>query len=54
MLACSIGAASNVGVAGWLYGQDQYWLLSAVGGVLVGTIWNYAITSLYTWNRKSS
>lgn len=49
--ACSIGAVSNIGVAGWLYEQQQYWVFSALTGVLVGTIWNYAITSLYTWKK---
>lgn len=49
--ACSLGAFSNVGIADWLYEQDHYWLVSAVGGVLVGTIWNYVVTALYTWKK---
>lgn len=50
-VACSVGALANVGVAGWLYESDQYWLISALAGILVGTLWNYAITSLYTWKK---
>lgn len=51
VLACSVGAVANVGVAGWLYGQDKYWLISALAGIAVGTIWNYAVTSLFTWKK---
>lgn len=53
VLTCSIGAVSNVGVAGWLYEQNQYWLVSALAGILVGTIWNYAVSSIYTWQVKT-
>ena len=50
VLACSIGAFANVGVASYLFTQDYFWGLSAVAGILVGTVWNYAVTSAYTWN----
>ncbi len=52
-LACSIGAMANVGVAGYLYGLDTSWLLSALAGILVGTVWNYAVTQVYTWKKHS-
>lgn len=51
VLACSIGAVSNVGVAGWLFEQDQYWLVSALAGILVGTLWNYVVTSAFIWKK---
>jgi hypothetical protein len=28
------------------------WLLSAVAGVLVGVVWNYSVTSIFTWSRR--
>ena len=31
--------------------QQTPWLLSAVAGVLVGVVWNYTVTSLFTWKR---
>lgn len=52
--ACSIGAAANVGVAAYLYGRRAEWLLAAVSGVIVGAVWNYAVTSVYTWGRRNS
>lgn len=51
-LACSVGALANVGVAGWLFNaQHQGWLFAAVAGVVVGAVWNYAVTAVYTWNK---
>jgi dolichol-phosphate mannosyltransferase len=49
-LACSIGAIANVGIASYLFGvMDTFWLVSALAGILVGVVWNYAVTSVYTW-----
>jgi dolichol-phosphate mannosyltransferase len=49
VLVCSIGAVANVGVASYLFAQDYFWGLSAAAGIVVGTVWNYAVTSTYTW-----
>ena len=49
VLACSIGAMANVGVANYFYMEDVYWVGAALAGILVGVVWNYAITSVYTW-----
>ncbi|MFZ5487908.1 MAG: glycosyltransferase [Pseudomonadota bacterium] len=50
-LACSVGALANVGIAAWLFSQQASWVLSAFAGVVVGAVWNYAITAIYTWNK---
>jgi len=50
--ACSIGAVANVGIAGVLFSQEVDWVLSALAGAMVGSVWNYATTAVYTW--KSS
>ena len=49
VLACGVGALANVGVAVYLYEYDSLWLSSAIAGVLVGAVWNYAVTAVYTW-----
>jgi dolichol-phosphate mannosyltransferase len=49
VLACSIGAVANVGVAAHLYQGADFWLLPAIAGILVGVVWNYAVTAVYTW-----
>jgi dolichol-phosphate mannosyltransferase len=54
VLACSVGALANVGVAVYLYQYDSLWLSSAIAGVLVGAVWNYAVTAVYTWKAPKS
>jgi dolichol-phosphate mannosyltransferase len=49
-LACGVGAIANVGVAAQLFASGTPWLPSALGGVLVGAVWNYAVTAFYTWD----
>lgn len=52
MICCSIGALSNVGIATYLFRSSQtQWFLAAITGVVVGAVWNYAITQLYTWKK---
>jgi dolichol-phosphate mannosyltransferase len=52
MVACSVGALANVGIATYLYASETRWFLAALAGVVVGAVWNYAVTQLYTWGRK--
>jgi dolichol-phosphate mannosyltransferase len=52
-LACSIGLVANVGIANYLVvGQHQDQWLSAIAGILVGAVWNYAVSSVFTWRKK--
>ena len=51
MIACSIGAFANVGVATYLFENRTQWVLAALAGVLVGAVWNYGVTQLYTWGK---
>lgn len=53
MAACSLGAMANVGIATYLFEQRAQWFVAAVSGVLVGAVWNYAVTRLYTWGGRS-
>jgi dolichol-phosphate mannosyltransferase len=52
MLACSVGALANVGVATYLFQSRAQWIVAAVAGVAVGAVWNYAVTKVYTWGRR--
>ncbi|MFO1147001.1 MAG: glycosyltransferase family 2 protein [Alsobacter sp.] len=49
---CSLGAISNVGVASILFNKNYSWWLSALIGIAVGLVWNYALTSTFTWRKK--
>jgi dolichol-phosphate mannosyltransferase len=54
-VVCSVGSLANIGVAAYLFDLDRdLWALSAIAGVLVGAVWNYAVTSLYTWRAKTA
>jgi dolichol-phosphate mannosyltransferase len=52
ILACSVGAIANVGVAAQLFARETNWVLSAVAGIVIGAVWNYAATSFYTWRSR--
>jgi dolichol-phosphate mannosyltransferase len=52
-IICSIGALSNIGVASALYVQDnQAWWVAGIAGGLLGSVWNYAMTAVFTWRVK--
>ena len=50
-LVCGVGALANVGIASALFKDNYTWWISAGAGVIVGTIFNYALTSLFTWRK---
>ncbi len=49
---CSIGAIANVGIAAKLFEQHYSWLASGIAGILVGVVWNYAMSATFTWGKK--
>ena len=51
-MVCAVGAVANVGVAAFLHDvQNGQWALSALAGVLVSAVWNFALSSRFTWGR---
>jgi len=48
-LICAIGAVANVGLAIFIYSGTHIWWLAGLGGVLIGAVWNYAVTSAFVW-----
>lgn len=53
-LACSLGAVANIGVASYLFKQHTMWGISALAGIVVGAVWNYAMTATYTWKGRGA
>jgi len=51
-IICSVGAVANVGLAAFFYNWRQIWWLAGVAGVVVGSVWNYAVSSVFTWKRS--
>lgn len=51
---CSIGAVADVGIASLLFDrQGTSWWLSGLAGIVVGSVWNYAMASVFTWRGSS-
>jgi dolichol-phosphate mannosyltransferase len=46
---CAIGATANVGIASYLFNTHQTWWVAGVLGVIIGAVWNYAMSSIFTW-----
>jgi dolichol-phosphate mannosyltransferase len=51
-VACSVGAVANIAVAAYLFQMETGWLSAALAGILIGAVWNYSVTSVYTWNTS--
>jgi dolichol-phosphate mannosyltransferase len=49
---CSIGAVANVGIGTFIYAERPVWWLAGLAGALVGAVWNYAVTGLFTWRGR--
>jgi dolichol-phosphate mannosyltransferase len=49
---CGIGATANVGIASYLFSANQIWWVAGLLGVVVGAVWNYAMSSIFTWKAS--
>ena len=48
---CAVGALANVAVASLLEARGIHWVLAALTGILIGSVWNYALSSRFVWGR---
>jgi dolichol-phosphate mannosyltransferase len=51
-IACGIGIVANAGIASWIYAGQHLWWVAGLAGVLVGVVWNYAVSSSFVWARS--
>lgn len=51
--ACSIGAVINAGIAIHVFSVVPNWWLAGLAGALIGAIWNYGVSRVFTWSRYS-
>ncbi|NYD89562.1 glycosyltransferase family 2 protein [Sphingomonas melonis] len=51
-VVCSVGLVANVGVAAFVHDfHNEGAAASALLGILVGAVWNYALSSKFVWGR---
>jgi dolichol-phosphate mannosyltransferase len=50
--ACSLGFAINIRIADGLERLGIGWFVAGGCGLLIGAIWNYGVTSFFTWRRS--
>jgi dolichol-phosphate mannosyltransferase len=51
-LVCSIGAIANFQIAEMLYDMRVPWALAGLLGAVVGAVWNYGVSSTFTWRQR--
>jgi dolichol-phosphate mannosyltransferase len=51
-LVCSIGAIANFQIAEMLYEMRVPWALAGLLGAVVGAVWNYGVSSTFTWRQR--
>ena len=57
---CSLGLAADVGISSYLYFSEsmsdwmqRFSIVPVIAGVIIGSVWNYAVSAVYTWRAKS-
>jgi dolichol-phosphate mannosyltransferase len=50
-LTCSVGLLANIGVAALLVREGTHTYPAALAGILIGSVWNYALSSRFVWGR---
>lgn len=48
---CAVGGLANVAVATLLQSEGVFWALAALAGILIGSVWNFALSSRFVWGR---
>ena len=51
-LICSLGAFANIAVATYLFSLSSNWLVSSFVGAVFGAVWNFTLSSNFTWKSK--
>ena len=51
-LICSLGAFANIAVSTYVYSLSSNWLVSSFVGAIFGAVWNFTLSSNFTWKSK--
>jgi dolichol-phosphate mannosyltransferase len=50
-LTCSVGLLANVGAAAVLVRMGFHTYPSAIAGIVIGSVWNFALSSKFVWGK---
>lgn len=53
VLACGFGAWANLVFANSLWRSGTEWYLAGLAGIVLGSVWNLSVSSLFTWGLRS-
>lgn len=48
----AVGVFANVGIAQLLFEEGRSWWLAGLAGALIGVVWNFTMSSFFTWRRR--
>ena len=51
-LICSLGAFANIAVSTYFFSLSSNWLVSSFIGAIFGAVWNFTLSSIFTWKSK--
>ncbi len=51
-LICSLGAFANIAIATFVFDISSNWIISSFIGACFGAVWNFTLTSVFTWKSK--
>ncbi len=49
----AVGALANVGISQMVFVLERRWWLAGVAGALIGVVWNFTMSNLFTWRQRS-
>ncbi len=50
---CGLGAVAGIGVGAFIFYNQHNSLVAGVAAAIVGSVWNYAASSLTTWRKRA-
>ncbi len=51
-LICTLGAFANIAIATYIFSFSTNWLISSFIGAIFGAVWNFTLTSTFTWKSR--
>lgn len=51
---CAAGGLSSLALALWLNGHGTPWWVAGAAGTIISAVWNFGVSSVFTWPEKRS